>query len=75
MLKISEYSCDNKYLYLSSCGNHSYVMTEENTIIFPHNKVRDYTGGLCSNCIKSNTCAFAGAEGGIWRCSDYIENE
>ncbi|MEQ8224127.1 MAG: hypothetical protein ABRQ37_17550, partial [Candidatus Eremiobacterota bacterium] len=61
MLKIREYSFDNKYLYISSCGNHSYVTTEEHNIIPAHNKVRDYTGGLCFNCIKSNTCAFAGA--------------
>ncbi len=73
MLKISEYIYEDIYLYLPFCGSHSG--TEEHTIISVYNKARDYTGGLCSNCIKNKTCVFAGAEGGIWRCSDYTENE
>jgi len=75
MLKIREYGYEDAYLYLSSCDNYSHVRKNELTIVPLTGEVRDYTEGLCSICIKSNTCVFAGAEGGIWRCIDYTENE
>lgn len=74
MLKSRDYSYDNKCLYLPSFNLFNPGRTEENNFIF-HNKVRDYTEGLCAHCVKITTCAVARVEGGIWRCSDYIENE
>ncbi|MEQ8187143.1 MAG: hypothetical protein ABRQ39_04170 [Candidatus Eremiobacterota bacterium] len=74
MLKSRDYSYDNKCLYLTSCDLCNPGITEENNLIV-HNNVRDYTEGLCAHCVKTGTCAIARAEGGIWRCSDYIENE
>ncbi len=29
--------------------------------------------GLCVNCAKRDTCLFPRAEGGVWRCGDYVE--
>ena len=75
MLKSRDYSFDNKCLYLTSCSTYSHVRTEEDNVISVKNEIRDYTEGLCANCIKSNACAVTRVEGGIWRCSDYIEND
>jgi len=72
MLKSREYISlfDNKCPY---CSRYSHVRTEEDNLM--KNKVRDYTEGLCANCERSSNCVFARVEGGVWHCSDYIENE